>query len=135
MLRATRRELTKAYRLNKIFCRDLTAPSCRLIALYCIECGIKALIMTERRVESTENLPTDAQIGHDLMAGLRLLRAPRALFSLMRFEIRTLHDRDPQESVHPRELHQALRYGIPTNMETETAAEITKILQWLEGKI
>jgi hypothetical protein len=134
MLRATRRELTKAYRRYKPYCADLSVTPYKLLALYRIECGLKALIMQQKRVESTNELPFDAEIGHDLMAGLRLLNAPATLFTMKTLRISTLHDRDPQQIVAPGNLHQALRYGIPTNLQVEISAEIEKITEWLEGK-
>jgi len=135
MLRATRRELTKAYRSHKPFCSDISIPTRRLLALYCIECGLKALIMKARRVDSSDELPDEAVIGHDLLAGLRLLGAPAPLFGFTQLRIRTTHKKDPQQDLHVKELHQALRYGIPVNLQTEASTEITKILVWLEGKI
>jgi len=134
-LRATRRELTRAYRLHKPFCTDLSVAARKLIALYCIECGLKALILRERLVESTDQLPTDAEIGHDLMVGLKLLKAPVTLFGMSKLQIKTCHQREPQETVHPKDLHQTLRYGIPVSLQAETATEITNIMTWLEGKL
>ena len=91
--------------------------------------------MKARRVESSDELPEDAVIGHDLLAGLRLLGAPPTLFGLMQLRIRTTHQKDPQQNIHVKELHQALRYGIPVNLQTEASTEMAKILVWLEGKI
>jgi hypothetical protein len=133
-LRATRREMGKAYRAHKKCCVDLTIPSYKLIALYCIECGLKALLMEEYRVDHTEQLPVSASIGHNLVEGLKLLRAPVALFKLKDLGMQTRHDRTPQQDVGATDLHQALRYGIPVNLEVESANEIQKILTWLEGK-
>jgi hypothetical protein len=91
--------------------------------------------MKARRVDSSDELPDEAVIGHDLLAGLRLLGAPAPLFGFTQLRIRTTHKKDPQQDLHVKELHQALRYGIPVNLQTEASTEITKILVWLEGKI
>ena len=134
MLRATRRELTRAYRHHRNYCTDLTVVAYRLIALYCIECGLKALILQQRRVESTDELPPEAEIGHDLIAGLRLLRAPVALFKIRDLPVFTRHDRDPQDRVVVKDLHQTLRYGISTTLEPAVSTEIANIVAWLEKR-
>jgi len=134
MLRATRRELTKAYRDHRNHCSDLAVVVSRLIALYCIECGLKALILQERRVESTDELPSEAEIGHDLIAGLRLLKAPVVLFKIRDLVVMTRHNRNPQDRVAVKDLHQALRYGISTTLENEVSVEIANIMAWLEKR-
>ncbi|WP_158792763.1 hypothetical protein [Granulicella sp. L60] len=90
--------------------------------------------MQQQRVESTDKLPSDAVFGHDLVAGLKFLRAPVTLFKMNQLQISTLHERDPQQRVAPKDLHQALRYGIPTTLQTETSTEIRSIIAWIEGK-
>lgn len=91
--------------------------------------------MRARRVESSDDLSVDDQIGHDLAAGLRLLRAPISLLGIGRIRIRTNHGREPQQDVNARQLHEVFRYGVPITMETEITAEIEKILGWLEAKL
>lgn len=91
--------------------------------------------MRDRRVDSSDDLSEDAQIGHDLAAGLRLLRAPNSLLGIGRIRIRTTHGREPQQDVNSRQLHEVFRYGVPITMETQIIAEIKKILGWLEAKL
>lgn len=91
--------------------------------------------MHERRVESSNDLSEECQIGHDLSAGLRLLRAPNSLLNIGRIRIRTEHRRDPQEDVNARQLHEVFRYGVPITMEAEIKAEIEKVLDWIEEKL
>ena len=132
MLRVTRRELTRAYRQSRRYCVDLSIDPHKLLALYCIECGLKALILREQRVESTDALPAEVEIGHDLLLGLTVLRAPASLFGLNRLRISTRHDKEPQQTVAPKNLHQALRYGIPMSLQTEVSRELSTLMAWLE---
>lgn len=135
MLRATRREYLKAYRAHRPECRPLATAAQKMTALYTIECGLKALIMKEQNVESTDQLASDKQIGHDVVAGLRHLKAPVELYQLGRLNIMTNHSRSPQEVVRAGEVHEALRYGIPTTREAEISGEIRKILNWVETRL
>lgn len=134
-LRVTRREMIKAYRHQRRHCTDLTVSAFRLLALYCIECGIKALLMRQSVVEDTDALPEDARVGHNLVGGLKLLHAPVSLYRLQNLGLMTAHDRPPQQEVSATNLHQALRYGIPHTKELEVITEIANILAWLEGEL
>ena len=90
--------------------------------------------MEQSVVEHTDDLPENARIGHNVVEGLMLLRAPVSLFGLKNLRMTTAHDRPPQQEVSATDFHQALRYGIPLTKVDESAAEISKILSWLEGK-
>ena len=91
--------------------------------------------MRENRVESSEDLPEAAQVGHDFVMALILLRAPITLLKIKELSIKTMHDRPPQQVVRPQELHQALRYGVLVDREAETIRELLKIIAWLEENI
>jgi hypothetical protein len=112
----------------------MAVATSRLMALYCIECGLKSLILQDRRIESTDELPIEAEIGHDLVAGLQLLKAPVVLYKIKDFVIMTRHDQNPQDRVVVKDLHQALRYGIPYTLETEVTVAIGNIIAWLEER-
>jgi hypothetical protein len=61
--------------------------------------------MSQHKVSQYSTLPADAQIGHDIRAGLKQLRAVATVRV-----VTTTHGQDPQEDVHPADLHQAFRY-------------------------
>jgi hypothetical protein len=126
--------MAKAYRHQRGYCADLTIASYKLLALYCIECGIKALLMEQHVVEHTEELPETARIGHNIAEGLKLLHAPVSLHRLKDIKVMTAHIRPPQQVVSATNLHQALRYGIPVTLMPEITREISNILTWLEGR-
>jgi hypothetical protein len=126
--------MVRVYRLHSVHCTDLAIPSFKLLALYCIECGVKALLMQQYVVEQTEDLPEAAQIGHNAVEGLKLLNAPVSLLKLKDLRMMTTHKQPPQQQVSPATLHQALRYGIPVTCTAESTIEIARILEWLEGR-
>src|SRR4051794_5884837 len=113
MLRVTRREMEKAYRHHRNFCEDGRCPHLALLLVYSIECGLKALLMSERRVEAYEELPDTHRVKHDFVRALSLLHAPPELEKIGRAKLRTAHHKGPQETVLPKDLHQAFRYGVP----------------------
>ena len=97
-----------------------------LLLAYAAECGLKALILKERNLDSTEFLPEDASVGHDLRLALFLLHAPPNL---------TIRDTATQQrrprGVHPKALHEAFRYAITVDAEAVIVGELNVVLQWV----
>jgi hypothetical protein len=128
MLNVTVRELEKAY-LRHRGCSGAGALHPHFLLLVCcVECGLKALLMRYNRVDRYHDLPRDAQVGHDLNAALVLLRAPA---NLSIRQAKTVHGRLPQQSVTPKELHEAFRYGIPIQPEQEIVQHLQKVVTWI----
>src|SRR5215813_8452458 len=132
MVSATRRELEKAHRRHRDHCGDFGSTPLQLLLFYSIECGLKALLMKERRVERYEDLPPEARINHDIVLGLMRLHAPPELMRINRLPVMTAHHRPPQQPVRPPDLHQAFRYAVPIDPEAEVVAELHNILDWVK---
>jgi hypothetical protein len=86
--------------------------------------------MNHYRVSEYSALPDEAQIGHDIRAGLKQLRAARTVRI-----VRTNHGQDPQQDVHPADLHQAFRYGTPLTLTNEVTGDLQRILGWIDSRI
>lgn len=127
MIDVTRREMEKAFRFHSALMGMCTTCSERLLLAYCVECGLKALIMRNERAELTSSLRSP--IEHDLRAGLAQLRAPR---NLGLHDVTTTH-RTPQH-VHPKNLHQVFRYGVNVNDEN-VITELRAIAEWIRQKL
>jgi hypothetical protein len=132
MLRATRREIEKAYRNHRDQSGDCSTLSLRLLLIYSVECGLKAMLMRAHRVETYDQLPVASQIQHDIASGLKQLSAPPNL--LLR-SVSTRHQKPPQESVHTSKLHQTFRYGIPIDDDAQVTGELRSILTWLNERL
>jgi hypothetical protein len=105
MLRTTRREIERAYKMHLAACKTPASSSGKLLLLcYAVECGLKAVIMQLNNVQCSTELAEELQIGHDIREGLKRTHAPGSL--TIRFTI-TQHGQSPQESVHPKQLHEA----------------------------
>ena len=132
MLDVTRRELEKAYHRHRDHYEGCLSHPHRLLLVYCVECGLKALLMQLHRVDRYNDLPPQSQVNHDLRAALMLLGAPG---SLSIRQTTTTHNRAPQQCVTPGELHQAFRYGIPIEPETEIVGDLRAVVTWIEGRL
>ena len=73
-----------------------------------------------------------AQIGHDLLAGLTLLRASKRLTLRA---VKTQHHRPPQEEVPARTYHQAFRYGIPVEQADDVVTDLRSVLRWIKERL
>jgi len=135
MLRATRREMEKAYRWHRDQSGAASSASLRLLLFYSIECGLKVLLMKEYRVELYDDLPAEAKVNHDIVLALMRLHAPPELMGIDRLPVATVHRQNPQERVRPCDLHQAFRYGIPIDSEAGVVTALQKILAWVKEKL
>ncbi len=129
-LRASRREMERAFRNHKMVASAGDSLSHKLLLAYAIECGLKAELMRRARVEEYHSLPDEQRFGHDLRQALRLLRLPATL------DIGTTQtrQREPQ-SVDSAKLHQAWRYGIECADEEAILKSLQAVLHWLEGTL
>ena len=132
MLRATRREMEKSHRIHRTSSNAGSSASQKLLLVYAVECGLKALLMHEHRVDTYSDLPEAAKINHDLREALKQLRAPA---SMRVRTVTTRHQRNPQETVHPNELHQTFRYGIPIADETDVIADLNSVAEWIKERL
>ena len=132
MLRTTRRELENAYRAHLSACNPCSSSSQRLLLCYAVECGLKVLIMRNNNVQSSSELAEEFQIGHDIREGLKRCYAPARLTTR---QTNTRHRQGAQETVHPKHLHQAFRYGIPVDSEGDITAELQQIRDWLKERL
>jgi hypothetical protein len=130
MLKASKREMLKVYRVHKSHCGLCDTNSFRLLLTYAVECGLKVLLMEQHRVTEYAQLPQDAQIGHDLREGLKKLRCPEAIRV-----VRTTHGNGSQEDVHPMRLHEAFRYGIPLQDLSEVTEDLKNALDWIDSEL
>lgn len=79
-----------------------SSDSCLLLAIYAVECGLKLILLQQRRRTTTRHLDKD-DLTHDLDDLLKLVgQKPR--FGTVRLL-------EPQEDVSPDRIHEALRYG------------------------
>jgi hypothetical protein len=129
MLRASQREMLNAYRLHNGQCGACDSASLRLLLTYAVECGLKVLLMKHYKVSEYSDLPADAQIGHDIRAGLKQLHGGTVR------PVMTRHGKDPQERVRPADLHQAFRYGIPVASANEVTEDLKKVLAWIDMRL
>ena len=132
MLDVTRRELEKAYYSYRNHYGQCSSHPLCLLLVYCVECGLKALLMRHHRVDRYSALPADSQVGHDLMAALIRLRAPANL-TIRRAS--TVHSRAPQQPITPNQLHQAYRYGIPIDPHSDINADLQTVVAWIEERL
>jgi hypothetical protein len=132
MLEVTRRELEKAYRGHRGHYGQCSSHTHCLLLVYCVECGLKALLMRYHRVDRYTELPASSQVSHDLRDALMLLRAPA---NLVIRPTKTAHARVPQQPVASRELHQAFRYGIAVESQADVTADLEKIVTWIEERL
>jgi hypothetical protein len=86
--------------------------------------------MSQHKVSQYSALPADAQIGHDIRAGLKQLRAVATVRV-----VKTNHGQDPQEEVHPADLHQAFRYGIPLISTSDVTEDLKRVVVWIETRL
>jgi hypothetical protein len=102
----------------------------RLLLIYALECGMKALIMKERGAEITSELPLIINIGHDLRECLKALYAPP------RLTLRnTKTKQKSKQDVRPSVLHQAFRYNIEVEDVTDITAELKEVHEWLKERM
>jgi hypothetical protein len=129
-LRASRREMERAFRNHKTVASAGDGLPYKLLLAYAIECGLKAELMRRAHVEEYHALPEEQRFGHDLRQALRLLRVPATL------DIGTTRtrQREPQ-NVDSAKLHQAWRYGIECMDEEVILKNLQAILRWLEGTL
>lgn len=129
-LRASRREMERAFRQHKTVANSGDGLSHKLLLFYAIECGLKAELMKRSGVAEYHALPSDQQFGHDLREALRLLRVPATL----KIGSTQTRQKDPQ-TVDAARLHQAWRYGIECVDEESVLKSLQAILRWLEGTL
>lgn len=132
MVRASRRELEHAYRSHKALsacASHSVSRSHHLLLVYAIECGLKAAVMRRRRAEDTEQLGS-LNYGHDVREFLKHLRAPAHL----RLSNSHTNQSKPQ-TLQPKQIHEALRYGIVLRQEERVVTELQAVLAWLAGEL
>ena len=132
MLRASRRELERAYRLHRDLAQSdkvRTTQSHHLLLVYSLECGLKAAVMRRRNIDDTSMLG-EINFGHDLREFLKYLRAPATL----RISDHQTRQNEPQ-TVQPKQLHEALRYGIDLQKIDTVLGELNAIMQWLKEEL
>jgi hypothetical protein len=127
MIHATRKELERGFRFHSTAAGGCVSCSERLLLVYAIECGLKAMIMASQRVEITSALKT--QIGHDLREGLKQVGAIH-IFKLGNVQTK---QKVPQ-TVEPKQLHETFRYGIHIN-DDSIVAELKKIMEWIRQRL
>jgi hypothetical protein len=132
MLRVSLREIQNAARNHYAACGNAGTASSALLLVYAVECGIKALLMRSQNLNSTEQLPAELQIKHDLLLGLSLLRAPHELVNPTCLPTQSLHARAPQDRIGNSEIHQALRYGVPMAHDTDVVEHMKAIMAWIQ---
>ena len=129
-LNVTRRELDRAYAANMKAAGTSSGHPASLLLFYGLECGLKALIMKERRADITSELSPIAQIGHDLRECLKALGAPATL----QLSSTNTKQQTKQTVTNPM-LHQAFRYGVDLEDGTEIIAELKKVHEWLINRM
>lgn len=100
-----------------------------LLAFYALECAMKAHVLDERRLHSTEHLVSGfGNDHHDLHEGMKTCRVP-ALYGAPP----SVH-REDGDQVPTSKLHQAWRYGakLKSSDEEMFAAWLTGIYNWLK---
>jgi hypothetical protein len=132
MVRASRRELEHAYRSHKALSACASHPVSRshhLLLVYAIECGLKAAVMRRQRAEDTEQLGL-LNYGHDLREFLKHLRAPAQL------RVSDAHTgQSKSQTLQPKQIHEALRYGVGLRQEERVMTELKDVLAWLAGEL
>lgn len=127
--------MERAYRHHRQFCDNGRCFHLALLLVYSIECGLKALIMKQRNVESYDQLSNEYQVQHDFVLALTLLHAPPELHAVGKIRVCTLRPRMPQEQVLPKDLHQTFRYGVSIDKHSDVIAGLQKVSEWLREKL
>lgn len=125
MIHATRREFERAFRFHLSLAGTCVTTSQRLLLVYAVECGLKALIMANEGVEITSRLKTD--IGHDIREGLKRLRS-----TLVVRQVRT--QQQVPQLVQPRQLHEAFRYAILID-DQQVIPELIRVVEWIRQRL
>jgi hypothetical protein len=138
MLNVTRREMTRAYRNLKDVAQHLRSAvqvgdarhgPRHLTLVYAAECGIKAVLMKERKADTYADLAEGDRIGHDLRRGLKRLGWPGKLSRNY-----TTKQKDPQNVSHER-LHEAFRYGVELANEDAIVLELEDVISWVKERL
>ena len=139
-LKADRTEYRKAYFRNYDACgalKDTTnLYARRLMLCYCIECGLKYLILFTKKAFDAEELCEKDQLkmtSHSPEVLLKVL-GKQGLFEFQQYK--TIHG----QTVDSGNYHQCCRYAIKTGKtegqkEKKLVDELEKIAEWLKGEI
>jgi hypothetical protein len=126
MLHVSRREFHRAFVAHLSAAGNGDSGSTRLLLTYAAESGLKALVLEERRVDITSKLPLIHELGHDLRALLKELKARPNL--MIR---RTKTRQTVVQSVDCAALHQAFRYGIDIDDSAGVTADLKAVCDWI----
>ena len=105
-----------------------------LLQFYGVESGMKAKYLRAHLGRTTRDIPEGSfgVNGHDLVEGLKTLRAP----AIVGGRPPTLHRRSTGQQIPIARSHEALRYGVdlrPSDRDTLNAW-LTKLLAWLQSE-
>lgn len=141
MIHVSQKKLDNSYRHLKQESRKTTAGSNAglLLFVYAIECGVKSLLLKRQHLTDTYKLSMNEggnKLSHDLRELLSSLNYPffRHFPENFKFLIRS---KNP-ETVHHKELHQALRYGGTFFNPVEKSGlekNLAKIDAWLQEEL
>lgn len=132
MIHTSARELREAFFRHCNAVQRIETVCSYLLLFYAVECGLKSILLRQRRLTSTCQLD-DAFLSHDFAPLIKELRLPRSVIGkvgdtrdssrprLPSFRL----DRD-RSSWSMSEAHQAWRYGVRVHSEDES-----KIVEWL----
>lgn len=131
MIHAGISELRTGFRRNNQ--EALQPPECRrLLLFYAVECGLKAVLLRDRKLTKTSQLDSDV-VSHDLMYLAKTLKLPAAISGKApQFRVRGETDRRESKGAH-----EAWRYGIAIEAEDDVALEIwlKDLWKWAEENI
>lgn len=140
-LHATLQEINRAFRAHARFYREtkeiaVPATSRRLVLFYAIECGLKARIMRDKKLASTDRLEQALGLHHGLA---RYAKEARLSAHVMQQNERVLSQWKaakqaacrPNQPVPPDQYHEAFRYGIELADEPDLERQLERVLDVL----
>lgn len=139
MLQANRKNYLKAYRKHFFtYCNSDKGcdTSRRMILCYCVECGLKCLIMKNNRINSV--LQAEEEIRHVLSSHdvRNLLNAVNQAGNYRFKDFKTEYG----DNVTPKDFHQFCRYSIAAEKKEfhqviEYENKLMEIAEWLKEKV
>ena len=132
------RDLKRGYRYHVQAYKACPRPTNahRLLLFYAIECGLKAILLQERKCKATDEFPRIVELGHDLNKLLSELGIGPTNPLLLPNAIK-VKSKPPRQPIDISGLHQVWRYGGQANDPPDDLLEqqLLKIIDWIQENI
>lgn len=145
MIPFTDRELQRAWRDNKSAYQVTNCTNAhRLLLFYAVECGLKAVIMKQRKVNRTNLCPAIGEAQHNINRLLDFLNTVQSLKLPEQLQMTPIRDNrnrnNPEErKVQIGQINQMWRYGgcsaVKEMNDNDLEQKLWKISQWIEQEL